>query len=390
MAERLPLWRVWRHFFWLGCLSFGGPIAHIGYFRQHFVQQQGLMAEQRFADLLALSQFLPGPASSQLGAAIGFDLAGWRGAIAAFVGFTLPSVLILMLLGGSWLWWADSALVHALKWLAMVVVADAVWSMAQQFCQSSRHKRIALLVLLLMLLCPTGQWWVLAWVAAWGAWRVPKSGVVSGVLPRSGANTVRSSRWSPVAMGLLALFAVLLLLAVWPHSSVYSDLVALFYRTGATVFGGGHVVLPLLQPELVGQGLLSEAQFNAGYGAAQILPGPLFSVAFFFAQGTGAGIGVALLCLLAIFLPGFLLLFALLHQWQWLQQQPRLAAALQAINAAVVGLLAATWLSVLLPAASTGLLSVLLALPALAWLRHDKQPRTLLWLAALALVFYGL
>ncbi|GGY35587.1 chromate transporter [Bacterioplanes sanyensis] len=381
------IWQILRQFFWLGCTSFGGPAAHIGYFRQQFVVQQGALSGQRFADLLALCQFLPGPASSQLGAAIGFDLAGWRGAIAAFVGFTLPSVLILALLGSSWLWWADSALVLALKWLAMVVVADAVWSMAQQFCQSARHKRIALLVLLLMLLWPTGQWWVLVLVAAWAAWHVQDD---STSPPNGSTSPSIVGHFSPLALTLLAMFFALLLWAVWPHSSVYSDLLALFYRTGATVFGGGHVVLPLLQPELVGQGLLSEAQFNAGYGAAQILPGPLFSVAFFFAQGTGAGIGVALSCLLAIFLPGFLLLFALLHQWQWLQQQPRLVAALRAVNAAVVGLLAATWLSVLLPAASTGLLSVLLALPALAWLRHDKQPRTLLWLAALALVFYGL
>lgn len=393
MSERVSAGRVLQQFLYLGCLSFGGPVAHIGYFRHYFVLQQRVITEQRFADMLALSQFLPGPASSQLGVAIGYQLAGWRGGLAAFVGFTLPSLIILMLLGSSWQWWSDSSLVLALKWLAMVVVADALWSMAQQFCQSTQARKIAAAVALAVLLWPSGQWWLMMLVVMWAIWHGRQPGVldtsVSAALSNSHASGLSPLKsWSSTV--LLGLFLLLLLWSWWSHADIYQQLIGLFYRTGATVFGGGHVVLPLLQPELVDVGLLSPLQFGAGYGAAQALPGPLFSVAYFFALGTGVGQVVALLCLLAIFLPGFLLLFALLQHWNWLQQQPILLFALKSLNAAVVGLLAATWLSVLLPSAISGFLSALLAVAGLLWLRRSRRPHNILVLLLIAVFFHSI
>ncbi|WP_157729916.1 chromate efflux transporter [Bacterioplanes sanyensis] len=386
----LDAWQVFRQFFWLGCTSFGGPAAHIGYFRQHFVVQSSSISEQRFADMLALSQFLPGPASSQLGAAIGKDLAGWLGALAAFIGFTLPSVLLLMLFGSAWVWLADSAVILALKWLAMVVVADAVWGMAKTFCRSGAQRWLAAWGGVFMLCLPSWQWGMLLFVAVWGAYRTP---IDARVTAQAAAQTSAQTKApnplsSPLTATLLLLFVVVLMWSWWGANGIGEQLVALFYRTGASVFGGGHVVLPLLQPELVGQGLLGETQFNAGYGIAQTLPGPLFSVALLFAHGTGAGIGVAMLCLLAIFLPGFLLLFALLNQWYWLQQQPRLVSALAAVNAAVVGLLAATWLSTLVPAGVHSLMTLLLALLAFFWLQWQRSAKTVLLLAGLAVLYF--
>ncbi len=327
-------------FLWLGCISFGGPAAHIGYFQRTFVERLGWLTQAEFAQLLALCQLLPGPASSQLGFAIGRQRAGLAGALAAFAGFTLPSFLLLLAaaiglgqLGNNV--WLDAAL-HGLKLLALVVVADAVLTMSRQFCKTTRNQGI-------MVATAAALWW--------------QPGLLTQLVMLAGAALLCARVGAPQTPGpqpsptqsipvhqphwpTLLLFA-LLFVGLPPLGGPVGQLVADFYRAGSLVFGGGHVVLPLLA-ESVGH-TLNQQQFLTGYSLAQLVPGPMFTLATYLgAQLLPASpVGGALLATLALFLPGFLLLWAMGPCWQSWLARPRLAGAVVGINAAVVGLLLA-------------------------------------------------
>ncbi|WP_438403686.1 chromate efflux transporter [Aeromonas veronii] len=332
--------QVFIQFLWLGCISFGGPAAHIGYFQRTFVQRLGWLTQAEFARLLALCQLLPGPASSQLGFAIGRHRAGLGGALSAFLGFTLPSFLLLLAAAigigqlGSNLW-LDAAL-HGLKLLALIVVADAVLTMSRQFCATGMTQGI-------MVVTAAALWWqpgllTQLLMLAGAALICARSQRGAGSVPASAELPSAASsqpHWPTLLMfGILFIGLPLL-------GSPLGQLVADFYRAGSLVFGGGHVVLPLLQ-ESVGH-TLNEQQFLTGYSLAQLVPGPMFTLATYLGaqlQPEMPLIG-ALLATLALFAPGFLLLWAVGPCWQQWLAQPRLAGAVTGINAAVVGLLLA-------------------------------------------------
>lgn len=335
---------IFAAFLRLGLTSFGGPVAHLEYLRREFVERRRWLDAAHYGQLLAVCQLLPGPASSQLGFGIGLLRGGWRGALAAFAGFTLPSVVLLLLFArlsttphGAW--WTSA--VHGLKLVAAAVVAHGVVRMAQSFTPDVRRAGIALVALALMLWASSALSQVAVIVAG---------GVLGALLcrdrPLGGAGALPVMYGARAAVLALVAFGGLLLAAlVWPSGSAsLPALGAAFTRAGALVFGGGHVVLPLLDASLVGSGWLSPDQFLAGYGAAQAVPGPLFSVAAYLGARVptgwpwwlGAGVATT-----AVFLPGFLLLVAVLPAWSRLRALPHAAAAMAGINAAVVGLLAA-------------------------------------------------
>lgn len=336
---------VFLVFLRLGCTSFGGPVAHLGYFRAEFVQRRQWLDEKAYADLVALCQFLPGPASSQVGIAVGLGRAGWRGALAAWIGFTLPSALALILfaLGVSrWSGLAQSGAVHGLKVVAVAVVAQAVWGMGKSLCTDRLRGGLAIAAALLVLGVPSAWGQIVALVLAGmvGRWAVPAVPVAA--LPH------RDYGVSKATGGIfLALFGALLVgLPLWASLVEVPTLraVAGFFQAGALVFGGGHVVLPLLQAATVPNGWISNEAFVAGYGAAQAVPGPLFT----FAAYLGAAMTVApggwsggLLMLVAIFVPAFLLVVGALPFWEPLRQRVNVQRALAGVNAAVVGILAA-------------------------------------------------
>lgn len=332
---------VFGAFLRLGLTAFGGPVAHLGYFRTAFVEKRKWLTEAEYADLIALCQFLPGPTSSQVGFALGLKRAGPLGALAAFAGFTLPSVVILLLFAGAAgalggpVW---EGLIHGLKIVAVAVVAQAVWGMAHSLCPDRPRAAIALLALTLAALLQgfAGQLGAIA------------LGLVAGLAVLDPSPAAEASHGSAAsvsrrpAIAALVLFVALLVLPPLVDKVVTSDLLSLFdanYRAGALVFGGGHVVLPLLEGAFVPR-FVSEDQFLAGYGAVQALPGPLFTFGAYLGA-VGGGFGAAIVALAAIFLPGFLLLVAALPYWETLRARASARRALAGVNAAVVGLLAA-------------------------------------------------
>jgi chromate transporter len=332
--------QVFIQFLWLGCISFGGPAAHIGYFQRTFVQRLGWLTQAEFARLLALCQLLPGPASSQLGFAIGRHRAGLGGALSAFIGFTLPSFLLLLAAAigigqlGSNLW-LDAAL-HGLKLLALIVVADAVFTMSRQFCATGMTQGI-------MVVTAAALWWqpgLLTQLLMLAGAALICARSQSGAGSRPASAELPSAASSQPHWPTLLLFGILFI-GLPLLGSPLGQLVADFYRAGSLVFGGGHVVLPLLQ-ESVGH-TLNEQQFLTGYSLAQLVPGPMFTLATYLGaqlQPEMPLIG-ALLATMALFVPGFLLLWAVGPCWQQWLARPRLAGAVTGINAAVVGLLLA-------------------------------------------------
>jgi chromate transporter len=331
----------------LGLKSFGGPVAHLGYFRTEFVERRRWLDDASYADLVALCQFLPGPASSQVGMALGLARAGWAGSLAAWAGFTLPSAVAMILVASGVAAWADAAgsggLLDGLKVVAVAVVAQAVWGMAKTLCPDRLRAGMAVTAALLVLLAPTtaGQVGaiVLGGLAGHGLLRLasptPSPPLTYGVGRRTGA----------ILLGLwLALLGLLPLLAAL-QASAWLSATAVFYQAGSLVFGGGHVVLPLLQAGVVPAGWVAQDAFLAGYGAAQAVPGPLFTFAAFLGAvmpsplGGWAG-GFAML--LVIFLPGFLLVAGALPFWEDLRRHPAVQRAVAGVHAAVVGVLAAT------------------------------------------------
>ncbi len=361
----------------MGMVSFGGPAAHIGYFRKAFVEQARWLNDEEYGRLVALSQFLPGPGSSQVGFALGYRRAGIGGALAAFLGFTLPSFVLLYLLATLSVGFLDqpivAATVHGLKLLAVVVVADAVLGMGRSFCQTAGHRVLAALSAVL-LVCWPGLTTQLRGVA--GAAR-------AGALRSAAPATAGSSPRATVPWGPLGLLLVATLVALWPAADTWHRLYADFFQAGALVFGGGHVVLPLLQ-ETTGS-LIPPDRFLTGYAAAQAVPGPMFTLASFLGadltpQHPLLGAAVATL---ALFLPGLLLVLVLYPGWETLAARPRVAGAAAAINASVVGLLlSALYQPVLVSAVLDGV-DMAMALLGFGLLRLRRMP--ILWLIAVML-----
>lgn len=334
---------IFLAFLRLGLTSFGGPVAHLGYFRTEFVERRKWLDDRSYADLVALCQFLPGPASSQVGIAIGLLRGGYRGAFAAWAGFTIPSAVLLMVFAyglsitGTA---ADTGWLHGLKVAAVAVVALALLGMARTLTPDRARASIAVLATAIALGLPT----------AWGQIGGIVLGAVAGTLLLRGdpiADHVVLAcpvRRSAGAIALIVFFALLIglpgLAALVPIQSV--QLFDTFFRAGSLVFGGGHVILPLLQSAVVPPGWIGNDAFLAGYGAAQAIPGPLTTFAAYLGTMIG-GWTIAILCLIAIFLPSFLLVIGALPFWEALRQQPAVQAALRGVNAAVVGLLLAAF-----------------------------------------------
>ena len=336
---------VFAAFLKLGLTSFGGPVAHLGYFRTEFVERRRWLDDRSYADLVALCQFLPGPASSQVGIALGLGRAGWPGALAAWIGFTLPSALALVLFAfgvAQWSGLAGSGAVHGLKVAAVAIVAQAVWGMARSLCPDRPRAGIGVLAALLVLAVPTSAGQLAAIVAGGLAGRFA---LQAGKLPPAEHRDYGVGRRTGAAL-LLLLLALLVLLpaAAAAAGSTVLAAVSAFYQAGALVFGGGHVVLPLLQASVVPPGWIGNDSFLAGYGAAQAVPGPLFTFAAYLGAAMSPPLGGwwgGLLMLLAIFLPAFLLVAGALPFWEALRQREGVQRAMAGINAAVVGVLGA-------------------------------------------------
>jgi chromate transporter len=340
-------WEVLLAFAKLGVSCFGGPIAHIGYFREEFVVRRRWIDEPAFADLVALCQFLPGPASSQVGFSLGLMRGGYLGGLAAWIAFTLPSAILLILFayGANALQGPFGVgLLHGLKLVAVAIVAQAVWGMARTLCPDRGRASIAVVVALIILFSSSSiaQIGAIALGGAAGLWLcrgAPLASKGDGHMPMPVSRPV----------GLSALAGFFLLLGALPllDTVIHSQGLALFdafYRSGALVFGGGHVVLPLLRDATVTPGWVSDDAFLAGYGAAQAVPGPLFTFAVYLGavmKSPPNGIAGAAISLIAIFLPGILVLIGALPYWEAFRRRSNAQAIMRGVNAAVVGLLGA-------------------------------------------------
>jgi chromate transporter len=381
---------VFLTFLRLGLTSFGGPVAHIGYFHDEFVVRRKWLDERAYADLVALCQFLPGPASSQVGIGVGLSRAGLPGAVAAWVAFTLPSAIALILFGYGVLQFGDAVgtgALHGLKVVAVAVVAQAVWGMARSLCPDAQRATLAVLatIAVLAVSSPFVQVGVIivGGLVGWAFLRsdTPVDHVDMGVRVR------RSTAIAALTLFFVALIGLPLLAAAYPSQTL--ALVDSFYRSGSLVFGGGHVVLPLLQSEVVPSGWVSNDAFLAGYGAAQAVPGPLFTFAAFLGTVMASepnGISGALICLLAIFASSFLLVIGAMPFWDSLRRVGAVRNALLGVNAVVVGLLLAAlydpvWTSAILSPADFGL-----ALAAFTLLVFWKTPP---WLVVILTAFAG-
>lgn len=324
----------------LGLTSFGGPVAHLGYFYNEYIRKRQWMDERSYSDLVALSQLLPGPASSQVGIGLGMIRAGWLGGLIAWFGFTLPSVVALvlfaLLLKGYDV--ADTGWIHGLKIVAVAIVAQAVVGMGSKLAADKYKATLAVAATAVSLL----------WQTAFSqAAIIAAAGIIGFVLYRKAAVPEAANFSVPVsrtfAVVCLVLFFGLLVALPLLRPLVNTDLFSLFdsfYRSGSLVFGGGHVVLPLLEREAVPSGWVSQQDFLAGYGAAQAVPGPLFTFAAYLGAMT-KGVPGAIVATAAIFLPAFLLIIGALPFWSFLRKSPRMQGALTGINAAVVGILLA-------------------------------------------------
>lgn len=355
----------------LGLTSFGGPIAHLGYFRTEFVERRRWLDDRAYADLVALCQFLPGPASSQVGFALGMMRGGWLGALAAFMGFTLPSALLLMgfafllptLSGG-----LAAGAIAGLKIVAVAIVAQAVLGMARSLCPDRITAGIAVGAVICLAVLP-GVWGMLAAIVL---------GATAGAAlarPMQETDAAVSLRMPVTAgQGAGALLAFVLMITLLPVLSDLSPLLAMldgYVRAGALVFGGGHVVLPLLEAETVAQGTVTTDAFLAGYGAAQAVPGPLFTFATYLGAVQSSapnGLSGAILASLAIFAPGFVILIAALPHWAKLRALPAAQAAMRGANAAVVGVLGAALYDPVFTSAIGGLTDLAVALVCLVML----------------------
>ena len=367
----------------LGCISFGGPIAHIGYFHKEFVEDRKWLDEAHYADLMALCQFLPGPTSSQIGYSIGVHRGGIWGGFAAWLGFTLPSALLMIAFAygisvGGWL--DASGGLQGLKIAAVAVVTDAIFKMQRKLAPDFSRLGIVVVVALVLLFLhePLLQILCIALGALLGAvFFVPKKvGLADSV-------------WDEVAISpklgaiFLGGYFLLLLCLFLPLDGYLFNLTRVFYGTGSLVFGGGHVLLPLLEQGLVPQGLMDRDVFLSGYGAAQALPGPLFAISSFVGTNIG-GIGLGIYCLIMLYLPSFLLVPGLLPFWGKLRRVNRVRGALVGANAAVVGLLVSAYIHPIISSAVYSVSDALIALGGVLLLVVLKQPS---WLVVLFCFF---
>ena len=372
--EKSSLASLFFIFLRLGLTSFGGPVAHLGYFRNEFVEKRKWLDDHAYGDLVALCQFLPGPASSQVGIALGLMRGGSLGAFASWLGFTLPSVIAMVLFAlfmqntsntGTW--------IHGLKVVAVAVVAQAVWGMAKSLCPDRHRASIAVAAAVFLIAMPTvfGQiiTIVLGGLIGWW-WLSPQKDLPASHITVSIGNKTAITC-------LLLFFALLFVLPLLAHSSHTLALFDSFYRSGALVFGGGHVVLPLIQAEVVPTGWVSESAFTAGYGAAQAMPGPLFTFAAYLGavstQGPNGWLG-ATIATLGIFAPAFLLVFGTLPLWQKARQFHALQKAMMGVNAAVVGVLLAAFYHPVWTSAILSPKDFALAITALLLLNLWKAP----------------
>ena len=367
---------VFGAFLKLGLTSFGGPIAHLGYFRDELVTRRKWLSDAAYADLVALCQFLPGPASSQVGFALGMMRAGWAGALAAFLAFTLPSALILLvfaLTAASIAGPLGTGALSGLKIVAVAIIAQAVWGMARTLCPDRERAAIAVIAVALLAFLPGAIGMVGAIV----------TGAVLGLaLGRGTGAPVGGHIAMPVTHGvaaaaLLLFLGLLLVLPLLAGLGQGFAVIDAFYRAGALVFGGGHVVLPLLQAETVAPGWVTADDFLAGYGAAQAVPGPLFTFAAYLGAVLGPapnGVVGAMLALGAVFLPGFLLLIGVLPYWDRFRALPRAQSLMQGANAAVVGILGAALYSPVFTSAIGDMRDFTLALACFVLLMAWKMP----------------
>jgi chromate transporter len=380
---------VFLAFLKLGLTSFGGPVAHLGFFRTEFVERRRWLDDSSYVDLVALCQFLPGPASSQVGMALGQRRAGWAGALAAWVGFTLPSAVALIVFAYSvqqWAGLAQSGTVHGLKVVAVAVVAQAVWGMARSLCPDRLRAGVAVLAALLVLALPSAGGQILAIVsgAVIGRWALQLAHLPAARHHDHGISKTTGAVLLLLFVALLLGLPLLAAIAPSPLATVISS----FYRAGALVFGGGHVVLPLLQLAVVPNELVSPTLFLAGYGATQAVPGPLFT----FAAYLGAVMSVppggwfgGLLLLAVIFVPAFLLVLGALPFWELLRQRDGVQRALAGVNAAVVGILGAALYDPVWTSAIHARSDFALVLAAFGLLVYGRQsPVVVVLLAALA------
>ena len=331
---------IFLHFLKLGCLSFGGPAAHLVFFHRHFVQQLRWLSDAEYAQLVALAQLLPGPTSSQVGIAIGYQLQGYRGACAAWLGFTLPSMLLMAcfaVLGQQYFNQLNAMTLHSIQLIVFAVVVWAFWQMLTSFCKTIWQYVLMLLSTLFLYFVPWSfsQVIVIFVAALVGIYFASDS---TSKLQDSSLNTKAQAKQA--YLWLIAFVLPFVVFMVWP--SLFSQSLFSFYQAASLVFGGGHIILPLLHQDFVASHILSAEQFDLGYALAQLMPGPLFS----FASYLGALLPLTpfvwlnvVLATLAIFLPSFFLIFASLPYWSWLMQQAAIRKAVIGINAAVVSLL---------------------------------------------------
>ena len=375
---------VFAAFLKLGLTSFGGPIAHLGYFRDELVTRRKWLSDSAYADLVALCQFLPGPASSQVGVALGLMRAGWLGALAAFVAFTLPSALVLLvfaLTAASIAGPVGTGALNGLKIVAVAIVAHAVWGMARSLCPDRERAAIAVGAVAVLAFLPGALGMVgailfggLAGLALGRGSGAPVGGAVGGPVAGPVAGPVTRGVALACLAAFFALLAVLPLLAGLGQALAVIDA---FYRAGALVFGGGHVILPLLEAQVVRPGWVSADAFLAGYGAAQAVPGPLFTFAAYLGavlEPAPNGVAGAMLALLALFLPGFLLLVGVLPFWESFRSMAAAQSLMQGANAAVVGILGAALYSPVFTSAITDMRDFALALACFVLLVAWKLP----------------
>jgi chromate transporter len=368
-----------RVFLRLGCTSFGGPVAHLGYFQNELVQRRKWVSDAVYADVVALCQFLPGPASSQVCLVLGYLRSGFIGGVLGWMAFTAPSAALMIgfAYGVHALHVQTAGWILGLKVAAVAVVAQAIWTMAIRLCPDIPRA-------LLMLICAAV---LVAFHAAWIQPVIIAGGALYGwVFLRAKAEPTKGHEMFSQKLHLsrrlaavnLVLFAMLLVISLlWHGGGIWADTFTRFYRTGSMVFGGGHVVLPLLQAETVTSGLVSHDTFLAGYGAAQALPGPLFTFAAFLGASIPSPVAPWILgvwCLAAILLPSLLLIMGTLPFWARLTDNPSARAALKGANAAVVGLLVAAFYDPVWKSGVTSLAAFALAVAAFALLQFWKVP----------------
>lgn len=373
----------------LGLTSFGGPVAHLGYFRDEYVTRRRWLDERSYADLVALCQLLPGPASSQVGIAVGMTRAGIGGGVAAWLGFTLPSAAALILFGygvAAFEQLVTAGWLRGLQAVAAAVVANALYGMARALAPDRRRASIAVLAAIGMLFwrTPAAQVLVIALAGAAGWLLVREEADPRRDPPRAAAATAAPVRRTVICLALFLLLLIGLPVARQLTGNAWLAVFDGFYRSGALVFGGGHVVLPLLQAEVVPPGWVTGDRFIAGYGAAQAVPGPLFTFSAYLGtvmRGAPGGWRGGLFALAAIYLPSFLLVIGILPLWERLRADARFRAAIAGVNAAVVGLLLAALYDPVWVTAIRAPGDLALALAAFGTLAWWKLPP---WLVVLA------